>query len=943
MCKTGEKSLLSPFIEDCLQRYPTLNLRDNSFVREASQTDFFSWLSDQLEPLDEVDFLTRLSELRRCVWAQLAYLEIHDLLPLEKGVNQLSAFACACLDYTARRYFSRLSERFGIPYHPDSTAECPVPMLWGILCMGKLGGNELNFSSDIDVIVCYDDSGERLVEYDSEPFQGQGDSGCCLTVQAFYQHFLRSLSHALNQDSHADYVFRVDMRLRPFGRSGALVCGYSYVQNYLHNHARDWERLAYAKARVLSANKGVEARFFHLIHAFVYRQYTDYGMLQSIRHMRDLISDTLHDHHYENDIKRGFGGIRLLEFSLQSIQFTLCRKYPKFKVRGAFHFLRMLAESGVMAEQVEEFYACLLFLRRLEHRLQIWQDKQTHLLPDKSDHRQWHWLAISMGYIDVPTLQTKVNDIRQTVQSIFEQILPGFSTKDYALLRSDRNYDEAALNRWLANVVTEEKDRLLLGDFIIGLKQLLDSRVWREATTKAQERLSQLLPRLAMMSVDYLQTKDEKKPQADKVNGRANDRNMIAMLFRLLTAILQRSVYLSLLWEYPNVLNRVLNWCDRQPWLIGQVVDYPMLLESVITPQNWHTEIHRFALRKQCQGTIANPQLGYEKKINQLREIKRSAVFKVAELNQTQALGSYRVSDHLTHIAREIVTAALHIAKQQLKPQWQKKITIDWDHLPILFVGYGKLGSFELSYGSDLDMVILYDDEQENAVSCLPFLLRLSRKTLDVLSLYTVAGKCYEVDCRLRPDGEKSLLVTGLSQYKSYLFNRAWVWEKQALIKARAVAGNRDLASQFMQIRNTVLVDSIEDSILQQEILSMREKMYRSLDQSNNQFFHLKHGVGGMIDIEFLTQYWTMKLMPTYRGLLYAHSVSTLLTYLSRTGECRLNTEGLIDIYLSYRAFAHQRSLDNGTEMIENDLLQNERQYVVEQWQQTFGAGFGKG
>lgn len=910
----------SSFIDQCTLRYPSLDLHDTEFVTTATQRDFSSWLEETTVRLNEEAFMSSLCEARQIVWAKLAYLEINDLLPIEQGVNQLSYFAKACIEHVANYCFALLSRRFGVPCQKSSKGDSDLPLLWGVLCMGKLGGDELNFSSDIDIILCYDDLGEVL----PQRYLIEGELGSRLSEQEFYQRFAKLFIKLINQPSEINSVFRVDMRLRPFGQSGALVCSYSFLQNYLQNHARDWERLAYAKASVLSHSAPIGQKFSQLIEPFVYRQYTDYGVLQSIRQMRDLISDTLHNTQYELDIKRGFGGIRFLEFSLQSIQLTLYTKYPLLKVRGAFRFLHALESLQLMRGQTEKFRECLIFLRRLEHRLQIWQDQQTHHLPQQDDSEQWQWLADTMRFTHITQLQAQITQVRQRVQDIFAQVLPDVPMKDYVLFQNNKSYNEETLYGWLETIVSMPESVGQLGDFIVGIKQILNSRAWQESSEQARERFSQILPSLVSM-----------------IEARCNQSNKIiywSELFQLLSAILQRSAYLSLLYEYPNVLSRLLDWCQKSPWLIKQVIDYPILLESIINPKYWYQEVHRHALQKQCQAMLENKQLNFERQVNQLREIKRSSLFKIAGLNQAEQISTYQVSDYLTNLAREIVKAALCIAQKELRPQWEERIHLDWNNLPILFIGYGKLGSFELGYASDLDMVILYDDTlHKDNRHYVPFLLRLSRKTMDVLSLHTVAGKCYEVDCRLRPDGDKGSLVAGISQYKEYLLCRAWIWEKQALVKARSIAGNRYLSKQFLQIRQTVLTQGEEDHTLKSEIMAMRDKMRGSLDKSGKHQFDIKQGRGGMIDIEFLSQYWVMRLAHSHPNLLQSRSVSALLNRLSEYQDCGLDTENLITIYLHYRAYTHQLALDNASSSIVNkDMFVKERQKVIAEWEKTF-------
>jgi glutamate-ammonia-ligase adenylyltransferase len=923
-------AILCPFIEQCLQHYPNLDLEDNALIIQADRDSFLRWLKDETNDLDENDCLKRIRQLRYEVFAKFAYLEINNRLSIEEGSRQLSLFAEACLFLVAEHYFAELCKRFGVPCIDDGTNEGEAkPSMWSILCMGKLGGRELNFSSDIDIILCYDSDGHTIPQKEGDDFEQS------ISVQEFYQHFSKSLIAALNQQNEIGFVFRVDMRLRPFGNSGALICSYSFIQNYLYNHARDWERLAYAKASVLSPNTEVQNKFKQAIRPYVYRQYTDYGILQSIRDMRDKIVSTLRDNRYQDDIKVGFGGIRLLEFSLQSIQFTFYIKFPEFKVRGAFNFLQMLKKQDLIgAGDVAIFYDNLCFLRRLEQRLQIWQDKQTHQLPDESDKTQWQWLADTMQCTSVENLREKITTVRSSVHQMFEQVLPNVPIQDYELLESEQEYDEQKLTLLLARILKAAPPEQLIGNFVGCLMTLLSSRSWRRSTQQAQNRFSKLLPILLreIVKTPLSQNKNEARFN-DFLHSDTNAD--WSELFRLLAAVLQRSAYLSLLSEYPAVLKQVLNWCLQQPWLIQQVIDYPVLLESVVSPESWYAEIQRVYIRKQWQSLVNNDRLDYEHKVNKLSELKRSAVFKVAELSQSGILDTYHVSDCLTTIARQIVDAALQIAVIELRPQWENRIKIDWDCLPILCVGYGKLGSFELGYGSDLDVVVLYDDEQPESSSWLPFFMRLVRKMVDNLSLNTMTGKCYDVDFRLRPDGDKGSLVTGIRQYREYLNNRAWLWEKQALVKARSVTGQRNLAKQFVEIRKQVLSMDIDPKVLKNEIVQMRQKMRKSLDKSNETHFDLKQGEGGLVDIEFLTQYWAMRLIPKYPNLLRSRSVSSLLQGFSNCYECTLDVEVLIDICLRYRALVHQLVLSKSKGLVLREAIKESYQIVINQWQKS--------
>jgi glutamate-ammonia-ligase adenylyltransferase len=841
---------------------------------------------------DDPTFMSVLRAFRRRHLVRIAWRDLAGCASIETVLQELSSLADACISAACRHATALLGRRHGLPVGSDGRA---LPLL--VLGMGKLGGGELNFSSDIDLVFAFAEHGET-----SGPRP--------LEHEEFYTRVGKRVAQLLGTPTHDGFVYRVDLRLRPFGDSGPVAVSFDAIEDYLQQHGRDWERYAYVKARpVFGAEAGFDELYRNVLRPFVYRRYLDFGVFESLRDMKLLIAREVERRELQQNVKLGPGGIREIEFIVQAFQLLRGGGNPRLQTRRLFEALPQLAGQKLLsAEAVAELQVAYRYLRRVENRLQQWNDEQTHELP--GDEHARARLALAMGLPDWESLQRELDVHRERVSTHFRRAVfapAQVGTADEA--------NAVELEHLLDPEIADDRRRQLVASLgapahvetlLRELGRVRDSAYYRRLDETGRRRLHTLLPRLLRAIV--------RLPDAEATLGRVLD---------ILERIGGRTVYLALLNENPRARERLLELCAQSKFLSDQIAAFPLLLDELLDERLFESVPTRaeleFELRSRMQGAGADDP---EEQVEALCQFQRAAMFRIAVPDLTGRLPLMKVSDRLTELAELIVQEALDLAWQQITARHGLPMCGPADSAlrpaGMIVVAYGKFGGIELGYGSDLDLVFLHDSQGEVQRTAGPhvvengvFFLRLVQRLVHLLTVHTAAGRLYEVDTRLRPSGKGGLLVQSIDGFVDYQREEAWTWEHQALLRSRAVAGGAALRARYEELRVELLRTAIRRTSLRTDVRSMRERMRAELSKSRPGEFDLKQDSGGITDVEFLAQYW---------ALLWAEGRPELVTYsdnirqLESLASIGLVPQETVDVltgaYRTYRQRLHHLSLE---------------------------------
>lgn len=839
-------------------------------LRVYSDDNYQHTLQKQLSAMtDEAMLMKRLRQVRRREMVRIIWRDLAGSAQLQETLHDLSQLADACIDHALQKLYAWQCANLGTPTSVEG-----APQQLVVLGMGKLGGGELNVSSDVDLIFAYPEEG-----------QTQGGS----RSQDNFEFFLRlgqRLIQVLHQPSEDGFVFRVDMRLRPFGESGPLVMNFDGLENYYQTHGREWERYAMIKARVVAGDSARGAELLQRLRPFVYRRYLDYGAYASLRELKGMIEKEVTRKGMEGNVKLGSGGIREIEFIAQVFQLIRGGRDKQLQQRGLFPVLHYLQQQQLLPEYVvTQLCEAYEFLRNTENRIQAFADQQMHTLP-ADDHAQLR-LAFSMGFADWRSFNEVLVKHRERVQTHFEQVFASPQTQP-----TNSVLQEQVTTLWISVVSDSEAAHTALRQLGFAhnthvydrIKALKMGHAYLSASARGQQRLERLMPLLIAAALQQ-----------------ANAEVALERSLAVIEAILRRTAYLALLEEHPLALSQLVQLCAASPWISNYLATQPILLDELLDPRNLYAPADKAVLQTLLQQRLRNiDEQDEEQRLDALRQFKHSQVLRVAAADIAGVLPLMKVSDHLTWIAEVILAQALEWAWSTLVAKHGCPPAIDPAglHKGFAIIGYGKLGGLELGYGSDVDVVFLYDaadDEQitngTKPVALSVFYARLAQRLMHVLTTLTPAGMLYEVDVRLRPDGAAGLLVSSVKAYADYQANKAWTWEHQALVRARVIAGDAAIAAEFTQIRAVILGRPRKHAAVRQEVRVMRNKMREALDKARPGEFDLKHGPGGIVDIEFMVQY----------GILaWAHAHPVLLTYTDNIRQL----QGLADVGVMSQADA---------------------------------------
>jgi glutamate-ammonia-ligase adenylyltransferase len=843
----------------------------------------------------------QLRRARRRETVRLAFRALAGWADVPEILSGMSALADACIAQALDQLFLWALEKNGAPSKQGGTDRKSLV----VLGLGKLGGGELNFSSDVDLIFAYG------VEDDG--VNGQASN------HEFYVRLGQSLIKILSETTEDGFVFRVDLRLRPNGESGPLALSLDAMEHYYQTHGREWERYALIKARVVAGDRRGGVELLERLRPFIYRKYLDYGVIEAIRNMKSMINRELQRKGIRDNIKLGPGGIREIEFIAQALQLIRGGRQPSLQVRGALAALSRLSDSGDLTPQaMHELSDAYRFLRDTENRLQMIADRQNHTLP--GDDRGQTRLAYAMGYPDWREFEAALNVHRRRVDAHFANTVT--ATQSDKPSQPDQQF--AAL--WLGELDGEKRIVLLRAngydrpeEALALLHGLRNGPHYHALSTEGRTRLDRLMPALIGAAAR------ENEPHTT-----------LTRLIELIEAIGRRSVYLVLLSENPMVLSQVAKLCAASAWISRWLSQHPILLDELLDPRSLNKLLTRADLNGELRTRLAHiPEDDFEMQLDILREFRHGHVLRVAAADIAGALAAEQVGLSLAEIAEVVLDQTYAFARLALVRRHGEPHCSDGpDAAPPGFavIAYGKLGSFELGYASDLDMIFLYEGcdrvirsarEDVAAQSSLPgltqgqrpianesFFARLGQRIIHIITARTAGGNLYEVDMRLRPSGNAGPLVTSIEAFRSYQLEQAWTWEHQALARARAVAGSPVLCRAFEEIRRQILARPRDPQRLRRDVKDMRARMLENRTKPATPLFDVKQDPGGIVDIEFMVQYWVLRWTPDHPRIAQHTDNINILESLVEVGRLEPQyKQVLVEAYRRYLSVEHRLKL----------------------------------
>lgn len=876
------------------------------FLQESPVED-----AGQLFNLDEPQFLQRLRLYRQWWMVRLIALDLQQKIDLPVLTAHLSKLADVCVNasllWSQHKYASLYGQAL------DSAGDVQSMIVIG---MGKLGGNELNLSSDIDLIFAFREHGDT---------QGGKKS---LSHQEYFTKLGQKLIQHLDQVTADGFVFRVDMRLRPFGQSGALVLNLDSLENYYQDQGRDWERYAMIKARVMAGSEQDVMAFEALRKPFVYRKYLDFGAIGALRDLKRMIAKEVRRKGIEHNIKLGQGGIREVEFIAQALQILHGGRDQGLQIPALLEVLPYLAQQEYLSlQETTQLQQAYLLLRRTEHALQAIKDEQTQLLPEDDLARLR--LAIMVGFQSWQELNDALWSARHQVHDYFVDLIEDDEETDQGKEQQETwrillkvPGDEDAIRDAIANISWQQEELV-----VQRISQLLSSRTLVFMQPIGQERLALFLA--AFMS----QLEEEDNPDL-----------VLERVFPILEAVLRRTAYLVLLCENQTALTHLIRLCRESAWFTEAISTTPALLDELLDANTLFSPPDKAMLEDELKQILLRlPEDDEEAQMDAMRRFRRSIILRIAACDITGILPVMKVSDHLTWLAEVLL-------EQVLKQSWfylTKKhgYPVSYGeafHEPQLaIIGYGKSGGWELGYDSDLDLVFIHDAQGNGStdgtrsIDNLTFYTRLGQRLIHMITSFTAAGRLYEVDMRLRPSGNSGLLVSSLEAFKDYQQKEAWVWEHQALTRARGLAGDPALLNRFEECRKGIIATVRDRSVLRAEVIKMREKMRSHLDTgSKEKGFDLKQGAGGIIDIEFMVQYFVLAWSCQHPELMTYSDNVRQLEALSELGLLPAEkVAGMIETYTLFRARTHRQALQKQGRVVQAEDLQKNQSLINELWE----------
>ncbi|MDR0441009.1 MAG: bifunctional [glutamate--ammonia ligase]-adenylyl-L-tyrosine phosphorylase/[glutamate--ammonia-ligase] adenylyltransferase [Candidatus Accumulibacter sp.] len=853
------------------------------------------------EPIADEDGLKRvLRRLRQRVMAALMVRDLTGLAPLAEVVETMTALADAATNLALDFLHRRLAEQFGEPLDQRGR---PQRLL--VIGMGKLGGRELNVSSDVDYIFIYPEDGETT---------GAAEGGRKIEAFDFFTRLGKRLIAAIDEITGDGQVFRVDMRLRPNGDSGALVGSIASLEYYFVAQGREWERYAWIKARVMNEGDNLQPEWAlaleRAVRPFVFRKYLDFGAIDAMRDLHAQIRREVARRDLAEHVKLGPGGIREIEFIAQVFQLIRGGRDAALQVRPTLEVLSLLSARRLLtADGERELAEAYVFLRRLEHRLQYVNDAQTHMLPTDAAEREQ--IARSMDFPDWPSLYAALETRRQCVARHFEEVFSDPEDGAHALT-----------SLWFEQIEGDDALETAGGlgfrqpaAMLERLRAFRQSAKYQQLAAPIRERLDAVGPRLIEAAAAT------KTP--DATWRRSLD---------LIETIGRRGAYFALLQQHPQALMKLAEILGSSAWAAAYLTRHPILLDEVIDPRLYDVATDWEGFKHELDARLRSESGDTEREMDILREEYHAQVFRLLAQDIAGLQTVERLADHLTQLADIVVQTTLDLCWNRLRerhphPGRPPRFAV---------IGYGKLGGKELTYGSDLDLVFLHDDAEPGAGEIYA---RLVQRIGTWLSTQTPAGMLFETDLRLRPNGDAGLPVCPVDAFREYQLSQAWVWEHQALTRARHCAGDPEVGARFEAIRNEILRQKRDLAKLRQEVLDMRQRMLDAHASNSDEIFDVKQDPGGLVDVEFIVQFLVLGHAHVHEALCGNLGNIALLDIAAGLGLIPEKlTAQVRDIYRGYRRLQHGFRLDGiRRTRVERDPYRKNIETVRTLWAQVFG------
>jgi glutamate-ammonia-ligase adenylyltransferase len=863
---------------------------------------------------NEVELHSRLRKIRQRMMVQIAWRDLASYADVEETMECVSALAEISIQLALEYHQKWLLEKYGEP-EEEGTGN---PSKFIVLGLGKLGGSELNYSSDVDLMFAYSGTGATK--------SGRSENIKSLDNQEYFVRLGRKIVAALDPVTEHGFVFRTDLRLRPNGDSGPLVLSFAAMEHYYQTHGRTWERYALVKARVVVGDRELGLELLSMLRPFVYRKYLDFGAFDSIREMKAMIQRELKQKGSDQNIKLGWGGIREIEFLVQSYQLIRGGRDKRLQTNSLYQAIFELVELQVLDVQTQkQLLEAYRFLRNTEHRLQMVADRQTQLLPEDDLGRQR--LAWSMDYDNWLSFSEALRLKREEIHNQFRTILEAPDTEnsssaDTAIVDTYKlsdvwagSHSDAEVTQLLADLGFDDSNSTpqLLSGFRNG-------RLYQAFSGVERDRIDRLMPKALIEAATHV-----------------DSQRAMASFISILEAIGRRTAYLSLLIENPIALTQLVHLCAASPWVSSHIGQHPVILDELLHPiLDVRDRTARDLENELDQRLVQLEENDDEGRLNELREFHHAQVLRIAAADISNVLEVEEIHRALTTLAEVLVQrvfddAVDYVSRKLVVPNCEAGV-----------IAYGKFASGELGYHSDLDLVVCFQLVEISLpgdhAEAEHFFSRVGRRFIHLLSIRTHAGLLYEIDTRLRPSGRSGTLVTSLKGFFDYQQKSAWTWEHQALVRARAVVGSEGFRLQFEQARKDIVCLDRKKGTLRVDILDMRRKMIDANCQSTDKVYDIKLDEGGIVDIEFLIQYWVLRHANLHSDLTKPRNTEETILALVGANVITSKTGNILkNCYCVYL----RRSLD--LKLMDRPVLANQtelleqRQQVKLVWEQTFG------
>ncbi len=915
---------LSPYVRKQLNRHPDflLNLLDSGHLStNLPKEDMWVLASKMLDGVErEEEFLNGLRFFRNLIMTRIAIRDIGGLAPFSVTAREVSDLACVCMEKSLSWLEDFMRPEYGVPQDDSGDR---VRLI--ILGMGKLGARELNFSSDVDVVFAYRQGGQT---------EGGRRS---VSNEEYFLEQSRRLIQILSRNTPEGFVFRVDTRLRPFGDSGPLVMSFDAMCEYYENHGRQWERYALVKASPVAGDIEGGKELLRSLRPFIFKKYIDYSTIESLKEMKAMILAEQAGKAGADNVKLGPGGIRDVEFVVQTFQLIKGGRIKALQVPSLLDALEVIRDLRLLDEET-----CLalgrayVFLRATENRLQEYDDQQTQKLPADSRRRQL--LAVSLGFEGWEDFFDSFSGHTGYVTKVFQGLFCESTSCDVP--SSIKGGDPIQRAKLVWSSPKSEEAQAILQDFGYSLPKdsarllwdFKESRKVKTLSGQVRELLDRLVPRLI---VTASQTENP-------------DRALKASL-SLFEAVLKRSIYLVLLYQNPPALENLVFLCSKSRLLAQLLLRQPILLDELVSGETLYRKLNKEELKGLLSATLsALSRKELEHWLDELRRFKKANVLRVAACHLKGIINLPEVSNQLSSVAECILEETFSGAWKDVSPKaphFLKGVQSQGES-GLSVIAYGKLGSREMTYSSDLDLVFLYDQdrfghlEESQRAQLGYFYSRFIQRLIFFLSTRTSQGILYDIDTRLRPNGSQGILVSSLATFQEYQLERAWTWEHQAIIKARFILGDETSGKSFEEIRASVIRKVRNESELKHEIKEMRNKIVEAHRQtgSGDARFHIKKSPGGLVDIEFMVQFLVLMNAWKHDCLVNFRDICSLIEVLAKvnllTGE---QARTLRQAFLTYQERASLKALDMEEPLVPLEEVDPIRKGVLETWSQILG------